>query len=378
MEKIYIFGHQKPDTDSVCASISLSYLKNQLGLNTEPRVLGPINNESRYVLDYFGIKEPRYLNDVRVQVKNMHYNKNVMINEKSSINDVFALMQKERVTAVAVVDEHKKLKGLATLKDIAKNLINGEKEELNTNLENIKKALNGKIILNFDEEIQGRILVGSYQSSTFSEIDLTSDDILIVGDRYKVLNYAIDSKVKLLILVGNYNLDDELLKKAKENKISIIKTELDTYHTVSNILLANNIETVIGNKSSITVLDSDYRSQLQEIINKYGHTNYAVVNKNEKCLGVISVNNVSQYDKLKVMLVDHNGFSQSVEGIEEATIEEVVDHHNLLNIGTPQPINFRCMPVGSTCTVLYYMYLENDIEIPREIAGIMLSAIHYY
>lgn len=376
MENIYIFGHQKPDTDSVCASISLSYLKNQLGLKTIPKVLGHVNNEAKYALDYFGIKEPGFLNDVKIQIKNMHYNEKVIVDDTSSIFDAYKLMQSEGVTGVAVVDQNKKLKGLATLKEIAKTIINGDKEKLNTNLENINKALNGEIVLKFDYEIQGRILVGSYQSSTFAqEIDLKNDDILIVGDRFKVLDYAINSKIKLLILVGNYTLDGELLERAKENKINVIKTELDTYHTISNISLANYIDTVIENKSSISVLDTDYRSHLLDVIDKYGHTNYAVVNKNNKCLGVISINDVNQYEKLKVMLVDHNGFSQSVEGIEEAIIEEVVDHHNLLNIGTPDPINFRSMPVGCTCTIIYHMFLENHIDIPKEIAGIMLSAI---
>lgn len=376
MEKIYIFGHQKPDTDSVCSSISLSYLKNQLGLDTVPKVLGHVNNESKFALDYFGVNEPEFLNDVKVQVKNMNYNENVMINEKASINDAFQMMQKERVTAIPIVDEEKKLKGLTTLKELAKYLISGNKEILNTNIENIKLALNGEIVLKFDDEIEGKILVGGYQSSTFlSEVNLSNEDILIVGDRYKVLDYAIDSKVKLLVLVGNYDLDTNLLEKAKENKVNIIKTSLDSYHASHSILLSNYIFTIITNTQPVTLMNTDYRSTFLELIEKYGHTNYPVVNKNEECLGLISINDANQYDKLKVMLVDHNGFSQSVEGIEEAVIEEIVDHHNLLNIGTPQPINFRSMPVGCTCTIIYHMFIESGVEIPKEIAGLMLSAI---
>ncbi len=376
METIYVFGHQKPDTDSVCSSISLSYLKNQMGLKTVPKVLGHVNQEAKYALEYFKIKEPEFLNDVRIQIKNMHYNEKVLVDEKNSIYDAYTLMQNEGVTGVAVVDKNKKLKGLATLKEIAKTVISGDKEHLNTSLYNINKALNGTVLLEFDEEIKGKLLVGNYQSDTFTkEINLTSDDILIVGNRFKILDYAIDSKIQLLILVGNYDLDEELLVKAKKNKINVIKTPLDTYHTVNNIALANYISTVVENKSSISVLDTDYRNHLLDIIENYKHTNYAVVDKNNTCLGVISMNDINNYQKLKVMLVDHNGFSQSVEGIEEAIIEEVVDHHNLLNIGTPDPINFRSMPVGCTCTIIYHMFIESHIDIPQDIAGIMLSAI---
>ena len=376
METIYVFGHQKPDTDSVCSSISLSYLKNQMGLKTVPKVLGHVNQEAKYALEYFKIKEPEFLNDVRIQIKNMHYNEKVLVDEKNSIYDAYTLMQNEGVTGVAVVDKNKKLKGLATLKEIAKTVISGDKEHLNTSLYNINKALNGTVLLEFDEEIKGKLLVGNYQSDTFTkEINLTSDDILIVGNRFKILDYAIDSKIQLLILVGNYDLDEELLVKDKKNKINVIKTPLDTYHTVNNIALANYISTVVENKSSISVLDTDYRNHLLDIIENYKHTNYAVVDKNNTCLGVISMNDINNYQKLKVMLVDHNGFSQSVEGIEEAIIEEVVDHHNLLNIGTPDPINFRSMPVGCTCTIIYHMFIESHIDIPQDIAGIMLSAI---
>ena len=130
MEKTYIFGHQKPDTDSVCASISLSYLKNQLGGNTIPKVLGHINQESKFVLDYFKIKEPEYLNDVKVKIRNMNYNKNAMVDEHSSIMDAFTIMNQEEETGVCVVDENKKLKGLVTLKGMAKHVIRGDKNEL--------------------------------------------------------------------------------------------------------------------------------------------------------------------------------------------------------------------------------------------------------
>ncbi len=375
METIYIFGHQKPDTDSVCSSISLSYLKNELGLKTIPKVLGHVNEETKYALDYFGVKEPEFLNDVKVQVKNMNYKKGIMIFEKSSISETFKIMQKEGLTGIPVVDENKKFRALATLKDIAKVLINGEKDRLYTNVENIALALDGEIIAKYDEEINGRILVASYQSKSFQEVKLNNTDTLIVGDRFKVLEHAIDNKIKLLIVTGNKKIDQELLQRAKQNKINIIRTKYDTYHTANNILQANYIDMITSNKQSISILDTDYRGRFLDVIDKYGHTNYAVVNKNNKCLGAISINDVNNYEKLRVMLVDHNGFNQSVEGIEEAIIEEVVDHHNLLNIGTPQPINFRSMPVGCTCTIIYHLFLENNVKIPKHIAGLMVSAI---
>lgn len=376
MSKIYIFGHQKPDTDSVCASISLSYLKNQLGYNTVPKVLGHVNKESKFVLNYFGVKEPEYLNDVKVQVRNMKYNKNCIIVENSSIHDAFMVMQQEKVTGVCVVDENKKLQGLVTLKELAKQLIRGNRDTLKTNIDNIVNVLDGEVVLKYSDEVDGSIFAATYQSKTIVEsVSLSNHNIMIVGDRYKVLEYAISSGVQLIIITGGHLLNEDLLLKAKEKKVSIIRTNMDTYHTSSNLILSNYVSTLLFNQNPICIGDLDYRTDLLELSEKCGHTNYPVVNKKGKCLGLLKISDVNQFEKLHVMLVDHNGFSQSVDGIEEAIVDEIVDHHNMLNVGTSTPINFRSMPVGCTCTILYHMYRESGVSIPKEIAGIMLSSI---
>ncbi len=376
MLKTIVIGHQKPDTDTVCASISLSYLKNKLGFNTTPKVLGHINNETKFVLNYFHVKEPEYLNDVKVQVRNMKYNKNCIVDEKTSILDAFSLMQKENETGICIVEDSKKLKGLVTLKELAKQFISGNRDLLKTNMQNIVHAIQGKVVVKCTEEIDGSIIAATYQSKTIVEtIPLDHNNILLVGDRYKVLEYAISSKVQLIIVTGGYEVDEKLISKAKENKVSIIKTNLDTYHTSSNLILSNYISTILMEENPISIYDVDYRTDFLELLEKLGHTNYPVVNKSGKCLGLLKSSDVNTYEKLHVILVDHNGFSQSVDGIEEAVIDEIIDHHNMANVGTNVPINFRSMPVGSTCTIIYQMYVENKVKIPKDMAGLMLSAI---
>ncbi len=376
MEKTYIFGHQKPDSDSVCASITLSYLKNQLGYDTEPKVLGHINNESKFILNYFKVKEPEFLNDVKVQIKNMKFSKEAILSSHASIQDAFNIMHESEETGLCIVDENNKLEGLFTLKELAKQLVGGNKDTLKTNIENIAKVLNGDIFLRFDTEIAGKIVAASFQSKTIvDKVELGEETILIVGDRYKVLEHAILKKVKLIILTGDHDLPVPLLKMAKENKINIICTSLDTYHTSNKLILSNYISNVLIEKKPTTIDINSYRNEFLALSESQGYTNYPIVNKENKCLGLLKTNDVNQFQKLHVILVDHNGFSQSVLGIEEAIIDEIIDHHNLLNIGTPQPINFRSMPVGSTCTIIYHMYNENHVKIPKDMAGLMLSAI---
>ena len=224
MEKTtFVFGHRNPDTDSVCSAISMSYLKNQRGEKTEPRVLGHINKESAFVLKHFGVKEPEYLNNVKVQLRNVFYNKGAMLSEYASLKEVIDYMTTKHCTAVPIVDKEKHLKSLITLKEIATLFIEKSKEYLNTSYNHILNSLKGREILRFSEEFSGNIIAGSYQSQTFIETaPLDTSDILIVGDRYKVIKHGLESNIKLLILTNNFDLEEDLLKIAKERKVVVM------------------------------------------------------------------------------------------------------------------------------------------------------------
>ena len=376
MKTTYVFGHRNPDTDSVCSAISFSYLKNQLGDNTSPRVLGHINKESAFVLKHFGVKEPGYLNNVKVQLRDVSYGKGLMLDAFASIKEVVDFMQDNHCTAVPIVDKNKKLISLITLKEIAMMFIENSKNHLHTSYEHILKSVNGREILRFAEEFNGDTVAGSYQSQTFIEkAVLKETDILIVGDRYKVLQHGISSKVSLIVLTNNCDLDEELLSLAKANKVSVISSSLDTYNTCTQIALSNYVKTILVNQNPSVVHDLDYLTDFVADATKLGHTNYPILNKKNECLGVIRVTDIGNFEKKQVILVDHNNLEQSVPGIDEASIVEIIDHHNLGAIGTAIPINVRCMPVGCTCTILYQLYQEKNVAIPKDIAGLMLSAI---
>ena len=376
MQTTYIFGHKTPDTDSVCSSISLSYLKNKIGEKTEPRVLGTLNKETKFVLDYFGFKEPEFLNDVRIQIKNMHYNKDAMICENVSIYRTYKLLSASGLTGFPLVDDHKRLTGYINVKQISRYLIEGDFNYIYTSYDNIIEALNAKEVLRFNDEIEGNILAAAYKSETFlNRVVLDEKDILIVGDRYKIMEYAVKSGIKLIILVNNTMLPDDLLEIAKQNKVNVISVPLGTYKCSNMIKLCNYVKLLNATPSPVTFRISDYRDTFIDVSTKYGHTNYPIVNNKNVCLGLIKVVDVNDYEKKKVILVDHNQVSQSVDGLEESSILEIIDHHNLGTIGTAMPINFRSMPVGCTCTLIYKLYQEADVEIPKNIAGIMLAAI---
>ncbi len=374
--KVYIFGHKNPDTDTICASISLAYLKNKLGMNAIPSTLGNINSETKYVLDYFGIKEPYHLNDVKLQIKDINYHRNAFIDKNVSIKDAFDYMNKYSLTGVAVVENKNKYFGYVSLKEIAHELIIGNCNKLNTSYGNILKILNENKIFKFDREIEGNILSATYAKDTFlHDVELNNSSILIVGDRSGIIDYAIDSKVKLIILVSNINLSEELYNKAAENKINIISTPYSSYEVGSFLPYANFIKNIMREEEIATFNEIDYLSDFLEESKKLKHTNYPILNNKGECTGILTLTDCNNVNKKKVILVDHNNYSQSVDGLEEAEILEVIDHHNIGDIVTKRPINFRNAGVGSVNTIIYNMYKENNIDIPSSIAGIMASAI---
>ncbi len=378
MDKIYVFGHRKPDTDSVSAAISYAALKKELGFNTEPRILSAINKETKYALEYFGVKEPLYLNDVKLQLKDINYHKNYFINEKSSIYDSYLYMLKEGLTGVPIVDKDENFKGIITIKDLAKAFIDTKVEALNTSYDNLLKVLNAKEINRVDEEISGNILAASYRSTTIiNNVKFGKDDILIVGDRHSVIEYAVNSNIKMLIISGDSEIKDKHIEIAKQNKVNVIRSSYDTYHIAKLISLANYIYTMKKTTGDGVYFDeNDYVDDILDVNKKLRHTNYPVVDtKTGKCLGLLRITDLDSKNPKQVILVDHNEQKQSAIGLEEAEILEIVDHHNLSSLTTVSPINFRNMAVGSSCTIIYTLYKEKNIAIPKEIAGMMLSGI---
>ncbi len=376
MDKIYIFGHKKPDTDAVCGSISLSYLKNQMGLNTEPGILSEISKETSFVLNKFNVPVPKYLNDVKVQLKDIKYKKNYFINENESIFKTYNYMSKKGITGIPIVDNNKKFLGYVSLKEIARELIISSSNEINTSFENIADTLSATYTYKFDDQIEGNALTVSIPYRMFIDtVEIDSSSILVGCNREQILNHALKQKVKLIILVNNIDLKPEEVELAKKNKVNVIITPYDTFKVTRIVCLSNPIKTIQRVSTAVCFEPIDYLTDFLEVSNKLKHTNYPIVNGKGICEGMLRVIDTHEIDRKKVILVDHNEPSQSVDGLSEAEVLEIVDHHNIGNISTSAPINFRNMSVGSVNTIIYHLFMEQSLKIPKNIAGIMLSGI---
>lgn len=372
----YVFGHRRPDTDSVTSAIALSFLKNELGFNTKPVILDDINNETKFALEYFGVQVPEFLNDVKLQVEDLEYYSDCYMYENSTIKEAYDYMKSKNITGVPLVDRARMLKGLVTVKMIANELINGDYTHLVTSYDNIVKTLNGKSILKFDNEIDGNVIAAAFRSTTIlNDISVDRSNILIVGDRHSVIEYAVNNGVQLIVLVGNHEIKDKHLEIAKKNRVNIIQTPYDTFHAAKTISFSGYVKRLLSKERVERIQLDEYYDNFIALSSKQGYNNYPIVSKDGVCLGLIRVTDIKKKHKKKVILVDHNESSQSAIGLEEAEILEIVDHHKIGDLTTNKPINFRNMTVGSTNTILYLMYKETNIRIPKNIAGIMMAGI---
>lgn len=375
MEKVYIFGHKKPDTDSVAGAISFAYLKRKLGINAEARILSEVNKETIYALNRFGFEVPKYLNDVKVELKDIKYNKNYYANQNDSIFNVYNTFNEHGITGIPLVDDHKKFVGYVSLKELANELIKGDTNEINAKFMDIVDVLNASSYYKFDDFISGNVLAVALPFAQFSDfINIYEDTILICG-RDSIIEDAVKHKARLIIVVANKELTKEEIDLIRFNKVNVIVTPYDTFKTSRLITLANPIKTIKRSTSAVCFGPNDYLTDFVEISNKLKHTNYPIVNSKGYCDGMLRLIDTNLITRKKVILVDHNEPSQSADGLNEADILEIVDHHNIGKISTLLPINFRNMSVGSVNTIIYTLYKENNIEIPSDIAGLMLSGI---
>ncbi len=373
MDKIFVFGHKNPDTDAVTSAISLSYLRNLNNKNTIPCILGEMNNETKYVLDYFKVPKPKYLNSTKLQVKDLNYNKDCYMYEDNTLEELYAYMEKESISAVPICSKLGKHRGIITLKELIKIIIDPNYNELYTSYTNILNIVHGKEVTKFNNEVKGNIKYFNTKGYDGDSI-LSNNDILLVNKDIKIIQQGIKDKVALIIAIGIKELDKSIITYARRNKVSIITTMRDVFDVSRKVILSNYLKHVVNTKRD--AIDENMNlDDFLVIFNKHKYHNYSIVDKKNKVLGLLSSSNINDIKKKKVILVDHNEISQSVDGLDEAQVLEIVDHHKVGNINSSEPINIRNMAVGSTNTIIYEMYKEAKVLPPKDIAGLMMAGI---
>ncbi len=374
--KTLIFGHKNPDTDSICAAIAYTHLKNEIGQPSIAARLGELQQETRYVLETFRVEEPMPIGNVKIQVRDLAYQRVEPISREDSILRAYREMERQELKTMAIVDKQHKLVGLVTMKDIAIDLLHGDFYGINTSLQNILEGLGATVITVPSDEMKicGRVAVVAYFVGSLDGV-LTKDRIVIVGDRYDVIEAAIRNRVKLIIISGGFELPKRLVELAKDNEVAMISTGKDSYIVSRIIQQCNYITTVMEDEKLITFEETDYLEEVRDDIIRTNYRNFPVLASTGEFLGFVGRKHLLNPGRKRVILVDHNEFTQSADGIEEAEILEILDHHKIGGLNTKLPIRFINVPVGSSCTIIYEQYVMNRIVPSKAIAGLMISGI---
>lgn len=371
---ILIFGHKNPDTDSVASTLALSDLKKQLGYDTTPCVLGNINKESEYILKYFNLKQPEFIDNVNTQVKDLNFDKATGFSPTTSVLRCYKVMESKNIKTLGITDENNNLLGIITMKDIAMSLIGSNFYNLKTSTENILYNFKGELLTGGSTDIEGKIYVIAYHYSSAKDV-INENCIIIVGDRYDIIEHAIKCKVKLIILTGDRKIPHKYLDYANKNNVVIISVPTDTYTTSKLINQCNYVSTIMKTENISKFSLDDYLENVKEETLRTSYRSYPIIDNENKFIGTLSRRHVLNPGKKKVILVDHNEYNQSADGISESEILEIIDHHKIGDITTDIPISFKNIPVGSTCTIIYTMYKEYNLTISKKIAGALISGI---
>lgn len=381
-EIVYVSGHKNPDTDSICSAIAYSYLLNATNkYNAIPVRLGEVNRETEYILKRFGIEHPILLKTVKQKVEDLNYDKVTVFSKDLTLKTAWFLLKQQNLKSAPILDEHGQLLGLLSTSNIIEGYMDQWDSEVlkkaKTPVENVIDTLEANVIYLNEalKVINGDIHIAAMSGNEAKKRIHENDVVIVGGDRSDDLEELISVKPSLIILTGSLTSNEHVVNKCKEQGISIVSTPFNTYQTSQQIVQAVPVEYVMIKGDIKTFSTDDTLDYMKEVMSETRYRGYPVIDLNNRCVGSISRFALLKGLRKKVILVDHNERGQSIPGIEEADILEIVDHHRVADIQTVGPLLFRGEPLGSTATIVTRMFEEQDVEMPSHIAGLLLGAV---
>lgn len=375
--KIYITGHKNPDTDSICSAIALADLKNKMGFHAEPIRLGDLSRETEFVLDFFDAEKPRLKTSIKPQIRDLEIDGAYCVNPDLSMAGAMEIMQKNNITSLPVVNGEENLIGIVSLSNIAASYMEIWDDTImgrsNTSLENIKDVLKGHWI-HLPEKprpLSGKMAIKAIKNQNL----IDEGDVVIVGDDVDDQEATILKNVAVLILTISTQLDERLLKLAKEHNVTVISTGLSTFMVARILPQAVPVGYVMTKENLVVFHKDDLIDEVREKMTESRFRSYPVLDDENRVVGSISRYHLITDVKKKIILVDHNERNQSIDDLDWAEIVQIVDHHRVANVATSSPIYFRNEPLGSTATIISKMFFENGITPSRKVAGLLCAAI---
>ena len=378
---IYVTGHKNPDSDSICAAFAYSEFKNKTGnIPAIPVRLGNVNRETQYILDYFNVEAPQLLKTVKLKVEDLDFDRIDSISPNISLKNAWSIMKDKNIKTIPVADENKHLLGVLAVSNLTSAYMdiwdNNILAKSNTPFENVVNTLDAKIINNIETSnfCPGKIIVSAMRPESMKEY-ISEGDVVIVGDREEIQEALLDLNISLMIITGSHVPTEKVLEKARENNIRIISTPHDSFTTSRLIVQSIPVGYVMITENLVTFSTEDLVEDIRPIMTETRYRSYPVIDENDKVVGTVSRFHLISNYKKKIIQVDHNERGQSVDGLDEAEILEIIDHHRVADIQTSGPIFFRNEPLGSTSTIVGKSFFERGLTPSREAAGLLCGAI---
>ena len=382
--RIYVVGHRNPDTDSICSALAYADLRRRQGLvGVKAARAGNINQQTQFVLDQLAVEVPELLSDVHPRIKDVVTGEPVTIHQDEPMSRAIELYHRHHIRMLPVVDDSNRAQGLLLLKRATEFFLVPTDpvtmRRIKASVNSIQRCLNATECNLVDpERIEDlNLYVGARREASFDcwirEMDATKA-VLITGDRPGIQRRAVEAGVRLLIVAGGGQIDDELLALAKQKKVSILVSEYDTANSVWLTRMATPVGT-LAQTEFISVRSEDLLDDLRIKLMHGNESGAIVCDADRQVKGVATKSHLIKSSPVKLILVDHNELSQAVPGADKVEILEVIDHHRLGNFHTDQPIRFINQPLGSTCSLVATLYQQSGITPDSTMAGLLLAGL---
>ncbi len=379
--KVVVIGHRNPDTDSICSAIAYAELKNRTStLVCEPRRAGKMNQETEFVLKKFGVTPPRMCTDVNPKIRDVDYREMPGIPGSTSLRRAWKIMRDQQIDTLSITSADNELEGIITVKDLATANMDvfdtAVLAKSRTSYKNILETLNGTMVVGDADAVctTGHIKIGT-ATPEMLESSVEKGDIVILSNRYESQLCAIEKEASLLIICNGAKVGRTIQRIADETGVAIMTTPEDTYAAGKLISQCAPISYYMTRDNILKFTLVTPVADVLRVMAKVRHRYFPILDEDGKYCGMVSRRNVIALRKRRIILVDHNEATQAVEGFDQAEILEIIDHHRIGSLETSGPVYFRNQPVGCTATIITQMYDENGVDIPPQIAGLLLAAI---
>ena len=379
--KVVVIGHRNPDTDSICSAIAYAELKNRTStLICEPRRAGKMNQETEFVLKKFGVTPPRMCTDVNPKIRDVDYREMPGIPGSTSLRRAWEIMRDQQIDTLSITSADNELEGIIAVKDLATANMDvfdtAVLAKSRTSYKNILETLNGTMVVGNADAVctTGHIKIGT-GTPELLESSVEKGDIVILSNRYESQLCAIEKEASLLIICNGAKVGRTIQRIADETGVAIMTTPVDTYAAGKLISQCAPISYYMTRDNILKFTLVTPVADVLRVMAKVRHRYFPILDEEGKYCGMVSRRNVIALRKRRIILVDHNEATQAVEGFDQAEILEIIDHHRIGSLETSGPVYFRNQPVGCTATIITQMYDENGVDIPPQIAGLLLAAI---